>query len=563
MLTRLVIRDFAIVESLELEFGPGMTVLTGETGAGKSILVGALSLALGQRADAGVIRHGAERAEVTAAFEVAPGSPAAQWLQDQDLEAEGECILRRVIQAGGRSRAWVNGRPVPVQGLRDLGAGLVDIHGQHQHQSLLRREVQRGLLDAWAGNGELLARVGTLAARHRELLQRLEGARGDGGGQEHLELLRYQLEELQRYGPRPGEYEALDEEHRRLANAERLLQGTGAVLGALYEDPEASLHDRLAALGRELEALAGLDPALAAVGELLAEAGIQISEAASALRHYGDALELDPERLAEVEQRLAQAHELARKHGVAPEALPGRLEALAAEVAALETRSADRDALQAELEAVAGQWQAAAGELSAARRAAARRLDRRVTELLPSLGMDGARLEVRVEAEAGAEPRASGADRVEFLIATAAGTPPGPLAKIASGGELSRVGLALQTVFADQSQVPTLVYDEVDAGIGGTTAVTVGERLRELGERRQVLCVTHLAQVAARARCHLRVSKAADEAGSRSTIEAMEGEERVAEIARMLGGSPGQAQARAHAAELLRAGSGQRSRETA
>ena len=550
MLVHIALRDLAIVERLELALGPGMTAITGETGAGKSILVEAVGLALGDRAEPGLVRAGAERAEVSLVFDLERAPAARAWLAERELDEGAELVLRRTVGADGRSRGWVNGRPVTMQALQALGALLVDVHGQHAHQSLVRSEVQRELLDAHGGHGELRAAVAAAWERWRAALRELEALEGaDGGRDERLDLLRYQTAELEALGLDAEGIAALEAEHQRLAHAGRLLEGARAALDGLYEAEAASAHALLARAAGELERLAGVDPALEPARVLVDEALIRVDEAAGALRDYLDGLELDPERLAEIERRLGQLHDLARKHRVRPEELPAVLERLRGELEALESAGERLEALREEATQAEAAWREAATRLSEARRRTAEALAKAVTGAMAELGMAGGRFEVALEAARAPAPH--GADAVSFLVTANPGQPLRPLARVASGGELARIALAFQMIAAEASPIPCLVFDEVDSGVGGRVAEIVGRELRRLGERRQVLCVTHLPQVAACAHHQVRVGKRL--AGGRTRVEAspLDGEGRVEEIARMLGGLEVTERTRAHARELL------------
>jgi len=549
MLAYLQIRDFVLVDRLELELGPGLTVLTGETGAGKSILVDALSLVLGERASPSLVRQGRPQAEIAAVFDLAGLPEVAGWLEEQGLEAEGgECVLRRTLSAQGRSRAFVNGRPVPLQTLQALGRRLVDLHGQHAHQALLSREGQRRVLDAFAGALPLAAETAARWRAWRAAREALEARRkGQAEREERLDFLRYQLRELEELAPGEGEAEALEEEHRRLAHGGRLLEGTQAAL-ALLED-EGGAVEAAGRAGAKLERLAGHDPALREPAGLLEEARIRLEESAAWLRRYADGLDLDPERLAWVEERLARLQALARKHRVAVGELPARLEALRRELAEAEDGTAGLEALRRREREAREAYEEAAARLGAARREAAPRLQAAVEEALQGLGMEGARFRIGLEARP--EPGASGREQVAFLVAANPGQEPGPLAQVASGGELARIALAVQVVSAGGTGVPCLVFDEVDVGVGGRVAERVGRRLRELGRHRQVLCVTHLPQVAAQGHHHLQVIKETAAAEALTRLRPLEGAARCEELARMLAGEEITAWARAHARELL------------
>ncbi len=553
MLTQLQIRDFAIVESLDLELEAGMTVLTGETGAGKSILVGAVGLVLGDRADADAVRHGAARAEVSAGFDLATNPAARAWLCAQELDADEECVLRRTLSREGRSRAYVNGRPVPLQALKTIGALLVDIHGQHEHQSLLRPEIQRHWLDACGGHLEL-AREVERAWRRWKGLERERAAllAGASDGAARTELLTYQLRELEALGLTEDELPLLEEEHRRLANAERLIGTAQETLAALYEDDERSVAAVLGGALTAVQELQGLDARLAGIGEYLENARIQVDEAADELRTYLGRLDLDPERLRRIEERLSTIHELARKHRVTPAELPARRVALEEELHALtqvDVRRADLESVRA---AAHHAFEDTAGQLGTRRKRAAARLSRRITEAMQDLGMPGGRFEVGLRTTTEGGP--GGREGVEFLVSANPGQPPRPLRKVASGGELSRISLAVQITSLGEEALPSLIFDEVDSGIGGAVAETVGRHLRSLGERHQVLCVTHLPQVASLAHHHLQVDKHTRRGTTRTRIRALNPGERVGEVARMLGGLEITPQTLAHAEEMVQRG---------
>lgn len=549
MLRRLTIRDFVIVDRLELDFQPGFGALTGETGAGKSILLDALGLALGDRAEATAIRAGRERAEVSAEFDLPPDGPLTGWLAEHALEADdGVVILRRVVEASGRSRAWVNGSAVTLAQLREAGQWLCDIHGQHAHHALLRADTQRALLDAHAGAGQLAAEV---AARYRDWRQavvRRERAEQDRAATEReTELLTWQVRELEELAFDVDQWHALDQEHARLAHAAGLMSGADEVLAALGEG-ELAAAPVLARLANRVGEMAGIDPALEEVRSLLADAAIQADEALHALRRYRDRLDLDPERLAVIEDRIAAVTDLARKHRVAPEALPDlladwrrRLDALSA--------SADPDRLAEQEAAARHAYEVAAGQLSALRRPAAAALSAQVSEAMQTLAMAGGCFEVALLPLP--EGSAQGNEAVEFRVAANPSQPLRPLAKVASGGELSRIGLAIQVMTSCDAATPTLIFDEVDVGIGGGVAEIVGKLLHRLGRERQVLCVTHLPQVAACADWQWSIAKAEQGGEVLSRVTVLDRAARVEEIARMLGGVNITETTRRHAAEML------------
>ena len=554
MLTHLQIRDFAIIDAVELELRRGLTVLTGETGAGKSILVDALQLLAGGRAGAEVVRHGAERAEVSGTFELgeAPRELKA-WLEEQSVSGAGELTVRRVVGADGRSRAYLTGQAVPVQLLREAGNILIDIHGQHEFQSLTRNAAQRVLLDDYGSLTGLTTQVGIAHRVWLELLNRtleLESKARDRDTR--LELLRYQAQELQALQLKDGEIDALGEERARLANRGRLAQGAQTALAELYENEAASAHAGVSRALQALRGLAALDGKLAAVLPMLEEASIQVREAARELERYGETLDVDAARQDEVERRLAAIEELSRKHRVAPPELPERTRQLGVELQGLERAELDLALVRTELAAALHSYRALAQELSGKRELAARTLARDISARMQTLGMSGGRFEVDVTQHGNADPAEHGVDSVEFRVTANPGQPPRALAKVASGGELARLSLAVQVSCAAQA-TRCMVFDEVDAGIGGAVAEIVGRELRALGARGQVLCVTHLPQVACQAHHHLRVTKLTDGRTTRTTLTEPTGNDRVEELARMLGGIEVTAKAREHARDMLAA----------
>ena len=552
MFRHLAIRNFTIVEQLDMEFEPGMTVLTGETGAGKSILLDALGLVLGDRADSGTVRGDSGRAEISATFDVAELPAVRNWLQERELDVGDECILRRTVSADGGSRGYVNGQPLPIQTLRELGEQLVDIHGQHAHQSLLKRDAQRQLLDAYAGHEMLLETVATYYRRWRKLQQdfeQLQRARTDR--EARLDLLRYQTGELDALALSVEELEELETEHTRLANASRLQEGTQRALERLYEGEETAVASLLGRSLNELRDLQSLDSTLSSATELLEGAAIQAKEAAAELRHYLDRADLDPEHLNRVEQRLSAIQELSRKHRCANTELPALLERLRRELQALEEAETRLDGLENDIAQARNDYAAAAAKLSASRYGAAGTLAQQVSANMAELGMQGGRFEIALEALAADEPAPHGMERAEFQVSTNPGQPLRPLAKVVSGGELSRISLAIQVIIADKGQIPTLIFDEVDVGVGGGVAEMVGRQLHALGGKRQVLCVTHQPQVAAQGHHHFRVSKQTAGDATRTTVEQMNEEQRVSEVARMLGGMTITEQTLAHAREMI------------
>ena len=537
MLTSLFIRDFAIVHKLELAMEPGLTVLTGETGAGKSILIDALALALGERAEGGVIRHGAERAEVAAGFDLSARQDAARWLQAHDLFEDGECLLRRVVERDKGSKAWINGRPVPVQQLRELGELLVDIHGQHEHQSLLKRDAQRQMLDDFAGLGTTVENLGTTFHTLRTLEDRRDTLQREGADRSaRIEYLRHQVQELDALKLSPDEIPQIEEEHKRAANAAELVQGAQGIALSLYDDEEHAIATGLARAIRELESLSEYDASLGELMSLLNEASVQVDEVASRLHQYLDHLEVDPQRLEWLEGRLGTLHNLSRKHQVKPEELPEMLMRLQTELTDIEDFDVNLEKLDHEIAATREAYLQQAKQISDARRKAAGKLGKDVTAEMQKLGMPGGRFEITLTPLPKGELGAHGLERVEYQVSANAGQPTKPLTKVASGGELSRISLALQVVTARIGRVPTLIFDEVDVGIGGGVAEIVGAQLRTLADSRQVLCITHLAQVAAQGHRHLQVTKETAANTTNTHIGPLNPKERVHEIARMLGG---------------------------
>jgi len=549
MLRHLHIRNFALVESLELDLEPGMSVLSGETGAGKSILLGALGLTLGDRADSGIVRHGANRAEISASFNIS-GIPTVQaWLAERELEMEDECILRRTVNSDGRSRAYINGQPAPVQSLREIGEQLVDIHGQHAHQSLLKRDIQRQLLDSFAGLTPLAKETHGAFRQWQQLNDEFQAlSQASAERDSRLELLRYQVQELESLQLEENELAELDVEHSRLANASRLLEGSQNTLGLLHENDEQSIAALLEHALAELQTLQGYDSKLGPSCELLEGATIQAKEAATELRHYVDSLELDPERMNWVEQRLATIHDLARKHRTEPAQLPALQQQLQQELDELDQAGSRLEGMQAAIDKALADYQRLADKLSQGRQKGAKSLAQKVSDNMNELGMGGGRFDIALSSNS---PGPNGNESAEFQVSANPGQPLRPLNKVASGGELSRISLAIQVITAGQEGIPTLIFDEVDVGVGGGVAEMVGRQLRDLGASRQVLCVTHQPQVAAQGHNHFQISKSSQGESTRTQVTLLEGEERVAEVARMSGGVKITEQTLEHARELI------------
>jgi len=551
MLTAIQIRDLAVIQSLDMELDSGLTVLSGETGAGKSILIDALGLALGDRGSATVIRHGADRTEVNVIFDIRDREDARNWLADGELEADDECHLRRTIGSDGRSRGYINSRPVPMQSLRELGEMLVEIHGQHEHQSLIKRDHQRFLLDAYGDHLPQSRKTSAAFAAWRDAKQRLEQLSGDAAGRaERIDLLRYQVRELEALALVDGEIQELEEKQTRLGHAETLLVAAQRALQRIDGDDDHALANALSGIATELDNLARIDPEIRSSVELLNSALIQLREGSDALQRYQSTIDLDPARLREVEDRLGTAVDLARKHRVQPDELTTLLETLKTELGDLEDAGENLEGLQHRVEVLAKAYIKEARALSKKRLAVATALSGEVTGLMQELGMPSGSFEVQVESKAD-DFRASGLDVVEFLVTANPGHPAQPLRKVASGGELSRISLAIQVAAIAADSHKALIFDEVDAGIGGATAEIVGQKLRALGQNRQVLCVTHLAQVAAQGHTQIGVEKQVRDGTTSTALRVLERETRISELARMLGGVEITDQSLAHAREML------------
>lgn len=549
MLTSLAVKNFAVVAATDLDLERGMTVLSGETGAGKSIVVGALGLVLGARADAGIIRDGTESAEISAHFE-APDAVLG-WLETQGLDAGGECLVRRVISREGRSRAWVNGSAVTLKTLSELGAMLVDIHGQHAHQSLTSRTVQREIVDSFADNVRVLNQIETAyeewlgAARELEQLEEALAERDS-----RLDLARFQLQELDALAPEPGESAGLVLEHKRMAHAGRLAEDAAQALALLEDDDEQAAQARVARAAHLVAPMAQIDAQLANTARMLAEAEIQLSEAAAELGEYLSTIDLEPARRDFVEQRLATMQALARKHRVDPDDLASKRDELARELALLEDAGERREALQLRVTQTKSAYDKLAAALHRRRQKAAKKLDAAITAELHELGMDGGVFATQIRSDP-AQARRHGTDTIEFRVSANAGQAPRALARVASGGELSRISLAIEVLAARHQPVPTMIFDEIDTGVGGGIAEIIGQKLRLLGATTQVLCVTHLPQVASQAHHHVLVAKTSDAQRTETSLERLGELERAEEIARMLGGVEITAATRRHAREML------------
>ncbi len=558
MLRAITARDFAIIDHAELPLGAGMTALTGETGAGKSLMVDALLLVAGARADPAMIRAGCERAELSAEFDISGEHALRAWLAEMELDDGNQCRLRRVLRADGSSRAYINDRPVTLATLKQAAEQLVEIHGQHEHQALLSRGRQLQIIDALAGHDELLARVAAAADRATQLAGEMASLRQRAGdGVQAAEFLRFQIDELARHALPADAIDELEREHARLAHAGELLDGSASALDALDGDHDHAINPAVGQLAQELARLAERDQTLAPIAALLGDARAALDEARDRLARWRAAQELDPERLAELDRQLARLYDLARKHRVGIRELKAREDQLRAEHAALTDADARLARLKGEHRQAIDAWREAAAALSASRRRTAAGLADQVSALMQELGMSSARFEIEIETNADGAPARLGADSVEFMVSTNPGQPPRALRKIASGGELARISLAIEVAALGRGDVATMVFDEVDSGIGGAIAEVVGRKLRELGSARQVLCVTHLPQVAAQARAQVAVHKIASATSTRTVLRVLDATQRVEEIARMLGGIDISAETRALAREMLaRADSG-------
>jgi len=552
VLMSLQVRDFAIVDRIDIELEPGMTVLTGETGAGKSILVDALGLVLGERGSAQLVRDGAKRAEFAAEFDVSALPMVTSWLEEQALDLDDDCLLRRVINADGRSRAFINGNSVPLSQLKALGELLLDIHGQHFHQSLGHRNIQRDLLDHFGGLLDDRAIVATRFIEWKALSDRVEeltGAEADRAAR--LDLLTFQLQELDSLALEEGEIDGLGSERQKLQNSGKLAEGVGRALDRLFDDDAGNANSLIAEALRSVEQLVDFDEDLEPVLEMLNSASIQVTEAADTLRRYTEAIDMDPARRDWVEERLDAIQTISRKHRVTADELLEFADRMRAEHDDLSHAEERGRELEEQAAAARAEYLKQANALSSARHKAADRFASAVTDAMHSLGMPGGIFQVQLTPLDDSAAKSWGLDQIDFLISANPGQAPQPLAKIASGGELSRMSLAIQVIASDGSAIPTMVFDEVDSGVGGGVAEMVGRRLQELGANRQVLCVTHLPQVASLADQHFRISKVTDGKSTRTRVSPLTQDERTEELARMLGGVEITRKTLEHAAEML------------
>lgn len=552
MLANLFIRDFTIVSQLEISFTNGLTVLTGETGAGKSIIIDALALVLGQRADNRVIRHDCQRTEIIASFELDEASDAALWLKKYDLFGDNECMVRRIIELDKPTKGFINGRPTPMQQLRELGDHLVDIHGQHEHQSLLKRDSQRQVLDDFADISDAVRDLTALYRKLTSLQNRLKALNDQKEDRSaRIELLQYQVRELEALDLQIDEIGAIEEEHARLANGAELLEGVQSISQELYDSETGSVSQILGHAVRKLETLSEHDPKLGELMTLLTEASIQVDEAASGLHNYIDNLELDPQRLEWLDLRLGAIQDLSRKHQIPPEVLPEVLPRLQTELSDIKDFDVNLAKLDNEIEQIKSHYHDQARHISKQRQSAAAKLGGDVSARMQDLGMQGGQFSIALASLDEGEIGPTGLERTEFLVSANPGQPLLPLNKVASGGELSRISLALQVIIATVGRIPTLIFDEVDVGIGGRVAEIVGQQLHQLGKLRQVMCITHQAQVAAQGDQHLQVTKKSHDDETVSRIQLLNLGDRIGEIARMIGGIEISQQTRDHAEDML------------
>ncbi|WP_297836011.1 DNA repair protein RecN [Pseudomonas sp.] len=552
MLVHLSVHNYAIVEHLDLELDRGMSVITGETGAGKSIMLDALGLTLGDRADSGVVRPGADKADILATFDITDIPEARAWLQERDLDNDGPCILRRVITAEGRSRAYINGTPCPQGDLKALGEFLIDIHSQHEHQSLLKTDTHRRLLDEYAGANDLARQVHLAAQRWRQARQELERLSNSGDEQRSRhQLLSYQLEELESLSLGENELEQLEQEHKTLTNAESLLSICRQVVEQCSENDSGNVLNALTASLNRLSAATSSPTAMSEAASLLSSAQIQVEEAVGELNRFLDHFDADPARLQQLEERLDIIYTLARKHRIQPTEVAALQQRLLDEIDSLNANDESIERLENELAAYARHYHDKARELSDLRQQSAPNLASAVEQEIQRLGMPGGRFSIELRPNSSKELLPNGLEQVELLVSANPGQPLKALAKVASGGELSRISLAIQVITAQTSRVPTLVFDEVDVGIGGPTAEIVGQLLRRLGERGQVMTVTHLPQVAAQGHQHLFVHKVRDSDATRTAVSKLSKTERIEEVARMLGGIDLTKESLAHAKKMV------------
>jgi len=558
MLKSLHIKNFAIIEELELEFFSGLSTLTGETGAGKSIIIDAIGLVLGDRADNNLIRAGKQAAEIILVIEIQAQSNSANWLASHDFEVEQECILRRVVRKDGKSKAYINSVPVPLKTLKELGECIINIYGQHAHQSLMSIATQRALVDQFANHKSSLDSLESLFANWREQKLRFEElSKNSSEIQSTIELLRYQVQELDQLNLAANEVNELEHKHKRLANAEQLKQSTMQACHQLKNDDSSDIYTHLNQVCSQIGTLIENDPSLQATSQSLEEAFTIISECADDLRHYAESVEIDAQELFQTEERLASIDQISRKHKVSADELLILHEKLTSELNALTQPECNIDALESQLKQTETDYKTLAKKISNKRKSVAKKLSSEITHALTKLGMEKARVEIGVNYDADVAPTSFGFDNIVFNVQTNPGQKMLPLSQVASGGELSRISLAIQMIAVDKLDVPVLIFDEVDSGVGGAVAEVVGRELRTIGEHRQVMCITHLAQVAANAHHHYRVNKQSEASDTVSAIEYLAQAERITEIARMIGGVTLTENTFLHAQEMLEASTSQ------
>jgi len=551
MLTHLSIKNFAIIEQQTLEFDTGTTVITGKTGAGKSMIISALALILGKRADTGVIHHDSDRCDINASFDIKHNQPAQQWLDEHELNDDDGCILHRSISRDGRSRSLVNGQAFPQNQIRELGGLLVDLHGQHEQQSLLQRDKQRQLLDNFAGHKTLLETVKTIYSQWKKAVDELQQLRTATDNAQHQALLSYQLQELDELALADNEISQLENEHKQLSQVEHITAVCQHASTTIAEQEHTAITAQLQQLVDSLSPIQELHPELTNACELLNNAQIHCEEAHQAIRQYAAGISADPQRLNAVENRLQQIYDVARKHHIKPEGIVELQQKLQQELNQLTKSDEQIAALTKAIESLRQQYQKQALTLSNSRHQAAQKLQQQVTQKLQQLEIPEGRFEIQLHENQTGEPSAWGNETIEFMVSTNPGHPLQPLAKIASGGELSRVSLAIHVLTAQQGTTPTLLFDEVDVGIGGSTAAIVGQMLRQLGEKTQILCITHLPQVAAQGHHHLQVNKHIVGQTTQTQTVQLDRNAKIQEIARMLSGLTITAQTLKHAEELL------------
>ena len=553
MLESIQIKNFAIIESLQLEFDKGMTALTGETGAGKSILLDAIKLISGDRADSDSIKSGEGRAEISVCFDILNHQSARGWLDENELASNDECIIRRVLYANGRSKAFINGFSAPLSQLKELAQMLVDIHGQHEHQSLQKPAIQQQLLDAYLGNPSLLDSVAEKYRSWQQLKRQYDHVKsGSQEREQRIDLLSLYCQELDELALDPGEFEQLQTEYKRLSNAGQLLESSAKVLNLLYDNDESTVQSLLSHCQQTLAEQLANDTNLSNSCELLNNALIQVQEASNELRDYQDSIDLDEAQLDALNQRISNTQNLARKHHVDPAALPELAANLKAELGDLQSSEHDIDSISVALKQACDDYLFSARELSVKRQKTAEILSEQISAVMQQLGMQGGQFSIQLEThDTESSFRARGIDQIIYLVSANPGQPLKPLNKVASGGELSRISLAIQVILSESSLIPTLIFDEVDSGVGGGIAEIVGSKLRQLGTNRQVLCVTHLAQVASQAHQHYRVEKTKTDKETTTEVLPLSDQQRLEETARMLGGITITEQTRAHASEMI------------